>query len=367
MSALPGPVADVAHPRPDLPAFRIPDGAEAAGPPEEFGRARDDVRLLVAAADGLRHRRFPELPDELRAGDLLVLNTSATLPAALDAEREDGRPVLVHVSAAPSSSQWLVELRHADSSGPALEHRPGDHIELPDGVELTLGAGFPDPTAPMPRIRRCTVTPPTEPIAYLERVGRPIGYSYLRRRYPLAAYQTVYGRTPGSAEMASAGRPFTADLLVELITRGVTIAPVLLHAGVSSPEVGEPPLPERFAVPAETARLVRAARRAGSRIVAVGTTVVRALESAADPAGTVRAAAGETDLVLGPQRPARVVDGLVTGLHAPKASHLRLLQAVAGAELVELAYAAAVERRYRWHEFGDSTLFLPPGPAERSR
>jgi S-adenosylmethionine:tRNA ribosyltransferase-isomerase len=353
-------------PRPDLPEFRIPDGAEATGPPEAFGRSRDDVRLLVAATDGLRHRRFPNLLDELQAGDLLVLNTSATLPAALDGARIDGRPVLVHVSAAASPTQWLVEIRQPDSSGPDLDHRPGDRIVLPDDVELTLGSGFPDPTAPMPRIRRAAVAPATDPIAYLGRVGRPIGYSYLGRRYPLAAYQTVYGRVPGSAEMASAGRPLTAELLVELITRGVTIAPVVLHAGVSSPEAGEPPLPERFAVPAETARLVRGARRAGHRIVAVGTTVVRALESVADAAGTVRAGAGETDLVLGPQRPARVVDGLVTGLHAPEASHLRLLQAVAGADLVDLAYAAAVQRRYRWHEFGDSTLFLPPPFGERT-
>ncbi|TMC46937.1 MAG: S-adenosylmethionine:tRNA ribosyltransferase-isomerase, partial [Chloroflexi bacterium] len=178
-------------------------------------------------------------------------------------------------------------------------------------------------------------------------------------RYPLSDHQTVYATEPGSAEMASAGRPFTAPLLVRLVARGVAVAPIVLHAGVSSPELHEPPLPERFAVPASTARLVEATAATGRRVVAVGTTVVRALETVAGVDGRVRPARGWTDLVLGPDRPARVVTGLVTGLHAPEASHLLLLEAVAGAGLVGAAYRAAIERGYLWHEFGDSTLFLP--------
>jgi S-adenosylmethionine:tRNA ribosyltransferase-isomerase len=342
-----------------LPEFAIPPGGEATGPPEARGLRRDQVRLLVARPGSVDHHRFADLPHALRPGDLLVVNTSATLPAAVDAHRLDGSPVVVHVSSAASPVEWLVEVRRPDGTGPDRRHTPGDALFLPEGVRLILGAGYPDAGGQRPRLRRARLSQPIEPVSYLTRVGRPIGYAYLTDRYPLANYQTVYGRDPGSAEMASAGRPFTAELLVELMARGVTVAPVLLHAGVSSPEAGEPPLPERFAVPVDTARLVRSARRAGRRVVAVGTTVVRALESAADPAGVVRPAAGETQLVLGPGRPARVVTGLVTGLHAPEASHLRLLQAVAGAELVEQAYAAAVDRHYLWHEFGDSTLFLP--------
>jgi S-adenosylmethionine:tRNA ribosyltransferase-isomerase len=345
-----------------LPAFAIPDGAEAAGPPEERNLRRDQVRLLVARPGSVAHRRFSDVVDELEPGDLVVVNTSATLPAAVDVRWEDGTPAVVHLSGVRSPTDWLVEVRLPDGSGPDRRHARGDNLLLPDGVELTLGAGYPDPAALSPRLRRAVVHPATDATSYLPRVGRPIGYSYLRGRHPLAAFQTVYAREPGSAEMASAGRPFTTELLVSLMARGVTVAPVVLHAGVSSPEAGEPPLPEWFRVPADTARLVRSARHAGRRIVAVGTTVVRALESAADPVGTVRATSGETDLVLGPAHPARVVTGLVTGLHAPEASHLRLLQAVAGVELVEQAYAAAVERRYLWHEFGDSTLFLPSRP-----
>jgi S-adenosylmethionine:tRNA ribosyltransferase-isomerase len=137
------------------------------------------------------------------------------------------------------------------------------------------------------------------------------------------------------------------------------VLPLVLHTGVSSPEVHEPPSPERFAVPEVTARLVTATRRAGGRVVAVGTTVTRALETATGDDGRTRAAEGWTDLVLGPDRPARAVTGLVTGLHAPEASHLLLLEAVAGVDLVRRAYDAAVAERYLWHEFGDSMLFLP--------
>jgi S-adenosylmethionine:tRNA ribosyltransferase-isomerase len=195
--------------------------------------------------------------------------------------------------------------------------------------------------------------------AYLNRVGRPIRYSYVTSEHPASEYQTVFAREPGSAEMPSAARPFTDKLVTDLVTRGITLAPVLLHTGVSSQDAGEPPQPERFAVPPATARLVNATATWGGRVVAVGTTVTRALESAAGPDGLVRAKSGWTDLVLGEAHPARVVTGLVTGWHAPGASHLQLLQAVAGADLVRTAYAEALRERYLWHEFGDSALLLP--------
>ncbi|HEY7009185.1 MAG TPA: S-adenosylmethionine:tRNA ribosyltransferase-isomerase, partial [Jatrophihabitantaceae bacterium] len=178
-------------------------------------------------------------------------------------------------------------------------------------------------------------------------------------RYSAAAYQTVFAREPGSAEMPSAGRPFTAALVTELVSRGIVVAPILLHTGVSSQDAGEPPQPERFRVPEPTARLVNLTRAWGNRVVAVGTTVTRALESAADRDGVVCDRSGWTDLVLGPDRPARVVGGLITGWHAPGASHLQLLEAVAGAPLVDRAYTEALRAGYLWHEFGDSCLLLP--------
>jgi S-adenosylmethionine:tRNA ribosyltransferase-isomerase len=196
-------------------------------------------------------------------------------------------------------------------------------------------------------------------VAYLERWGRPIRYAYLPAPFPLADYQTVFAREPGSAEMPSAGRPFTTELVTDLVTRGIGIAPITLHTGVSSQDAGEPPQPERYAVPETTARAVNLARAWGGRVVAVGTTATRALESAADRTGLVRGRTGWTDLVLGQDRPALVVNGLITGWHAPGASHLDLLAAVAGADLVDRAYEEAVRARYLWHEFGDSCLLLP--------
>lgn len=348
--------------RPATPAtrFALPPGSEASAPPERRGLARDGVRLLVARPGSVTHHRFRDLPGLLEPGDLVVVNTSATLPAAVPgARRADGRPAPVHVSTELDDGAWVVELRRVDGAGPDLHVRPGERLPLPGGVTLLLTEPYPDRAAEATRLWRAAVTPPTAAAAYLARHGRAIGYGYLAERYPLADHQTVFATQPGSAEMASAGRPFSAPLVVRLLARGVTMAPIVLHTGVSSPELHEPPAPERFAVPEVTARLVESARGAGRRVVAVGTTVVRALESAAAPDGSVRAASGWTNLVLGPDRPARVVTGLVTGLHAPEASHLLLLEAVAGPGLVGEAYDAAVRERYLWHEFGDSMLFLP--------
>jgi len=335
--------------------FELPGTLEASGPPP----ARDRVRLLVAGHAGIQHARFDEFGSFLRPGDLLVVNTSATLAAAVDGRRADGRGVTVHFSTALDDGAWLVELRPpVNATGPLCDVTAGERVELPDGVLLTvLGPADPDEVAP--RLWRASVAVEGGVVGFLARAGRPIRYGYVPDPYPLSEYQTVFARRPGSAEMPSAGRPFTAEIVTDLVIGGVGVAPVLLHTGVSSQEVGEAPLPEHFEVPPPTARLVNAARAAGGRIVAVGTTVTRALESAADPDGTVHARAGWTELILGPLRPARVVGGLVTGWHAPGASHLQLLQAVAGPELVGHAYAAALRHRYLWHEFGDSCLLLP--------
>jgi S-adenosylmethionine:tRNA ribosyltransferase-isomerase len=339
--------------------FALPADGEATEPPEARGLDRDEVRLLVARAGGVTHHRFRGLPELLAPGDLVVVNTSATVPAAVHASRPDGTEVPVHVSTVLDDGSWVVELRLPDGSGPDLTGAAGDELRLPESLRLTLREGWPDTTARAPRLRRAQPSRPVHPWDLLARHGRPVTYGYLRSRPPLEAYQTVFGDEPGSAEMASAGRPFTAELVLRLALRGIPVAPVTLHAGVSSPELHEPPMPERFRVPAGTARLVEATREAGGRVVAVGTTVTRALESAVDAVGRVRAARGWTSLVLGPDRPAAVVTGLISGLHAPEASHLLLLEAVAGPDLVRSAYEQAVAERYLWHEFGDSTLLLP--------
>ncbi|HZI98639.1 MAG TPA: S-adenosylmethionine:tRNA ribosyltransferase-isomerase [Actinomycetales bacterium] len=342
--------------------FVLPEGSDATDPPEHRGLARDGVRLLTAGPEGVRHGRFHDLPGLLDPGDLVVVNTSPTLPAALAGTDQARGTVTVHVSAALDDATWVVEVRRDDGSGPDLDRPDGERLRLPGGVVLTLGRGYPT-HGPHSRLRASAVSPPTSLAPYLAEHGRPVTYGYLRGTYPLSDYQTVYATDPvwgnGSAEMASAGRPFTDALLTRLMAHGVAVAPVELHAGVSSPELHEPPSPERFVVPEATAALVRGTRAAGRRVVAVGTTVVRALEAATGPDGVTRADCGWTDLVLSRERGVRAVSGLVTGLHAPEASHLLLLEAVAGTDLVARAYEAAVAERYRWHEFGDSMLFLP--------
>jgi S-adenosylmethionine:tRNA ribosyltransferase-isomerase len=331
-----------------MQGFTLPDELAATRPPER----RDRVRMLVARPDGVAHAQFADLGAFLAPGDLVVVNTSATIAAAVDGTRRDGRIATVHFSTALDDGTWLVEVRPAENAtGPVADASAGERIALPAGVIVTLRES-------RGRLWRAQVGVEGNVLDYLTRHGRPVTYAYVKGRWPLDAYQTVFAREPGSAEMPSAGRPFTSDLVTELVTAGVSVAPITLHTGVSSLEEGEPPLPERYRVPRATARLVNLTRASGGRIVAVGTTVTRALETVAHVDGWVGPRSGWTDLVLGPDHPARVVDGLITGWHAPGASHLRLLEAVAGADLVAAAYQEALRHRYLWHEFGDSCLLL---------
>jgi S-adenosylmethionine:tRNA ribosyltransferase-isomerase len=345
--------------------FTLPPELAATEQPEQRGLARDEVRLLVAEAGRkVRHATFRNLAAFLRPGDLVVVNTSATRASAVDGLRADGRPVTVHVShQVPHGDEWVVELRSPGGGSRIHDARAGELLDLPRGVAATLRAAHPDPSRRSgSRLWLARIPVEGGVPGWLERVGRPITYGYLRARPPLSAYQTVFARDPGSAEMPSAGRPFSARVLAALARSGVATAEVTLHTGVSSAESGEPPLAEWYRVPAGTAQQVTTARAGGGRVIAVGTTVARALESTADPDGRLSPTSGWTDLVLGPDRAPRVVDGLITGWHEPDASHLLLLEAVAGPELVGHAYAAALAARYRWHEFGDSCLLLPRTP-----
>jgi S-adenosylmethionine:tRNA ribosyltransferase-isomerase len=332
-------------------AFDLPPKLEATEPPPE----RDHVRMLVASRAGIRHSRFLDLPDLLEPGDLLVVNTSATLPAALPSSGG----LRVHLSTPlpqpPGRSwpddgheRWVVELR--DGMAPHRGGRAGERLALPAGGQVELLA----PYLGGRRLWAARLRLP-EPLAdYLARHGEPIRYRHLPEPRQLADFQTIFATEPGSAEMPSAGRPFSERVLERLEARGITVATIVLHTGVSSLERGEAPYPERFRVPAGTAAAVNAA----ARVIAVGTTVVRALETAADEDGTVHAAEGWTRLVIGPEHGVRVVGGILTGWHDPDASHLLMLEAIAGRPLVERSYEAALADGYRWHEFGDSHLLL---------
>ncbi len=339
--------------------FVLPPDRIASAPPEVLGLRRDQVRLLVADSRGVTHSRFDRLVDHLSPGDLLVVNTSQTMPAAVKGSL-DGASLGVHFSSLHEDGNWSIELRQPDNTGPILDHSPGDTVSLASG-SLTLLYPESGQDAGEVRLWRARVDVPGTVRRFLRRHGKPIRYAYIPDEWPLSAYQTVfadYCTWPASSEMASAARPFTKHLVADLRRAGVLIAPISLHAGVSSLEAHEPPRPEPFVVPPKTANAVNAARRSDRRVIAVGTTVTRALETVAAPDGTLQARQGWTNLVLGPDRPARTIDGLITGWHPPEASHLQLLEAVVGPDLVTKAYEAALESNYQWHEFGDSSLLV---------
>ena len=343
-------------------SFELRPDLEAHEPPEARGAGRDDVRLLVSrtAAGELSEHAFAGLPDLLLPGDLMVVNNSATIPAAVAVRSSlaEAGPLAVHFSTALPTGEWLIELRSGQepSTRPLAGGIRGLQLELPGGAELRLTDRF---TQRLWLARLSTAV-----IPYLLRHGQPIRYSYVPRPWPIAAYQTVFATVPGSAEMPSAARPFTPEIVTRLVSRGVAVAPITLHTGVSSLEGGEDPYPESYDVPAPTARLVNLTRRSGGRVIAAGTTVVRALESAAltDQAvtdGPVAASAGWTSHVVTRATGVAVVDGLLTGLHEPLSTHLWMLAAFADDALLNRCYQAAADGGYLWHEFGDVHLLLP--------
>ena len=350
--------------------FQVSDELAAHEPPEVRGLARDQVRLMVSrmSDDVITHTRFFDLPDYLDPGDVVVVNTSATINAALDAEREtldgDNSDVVLHLSTPLSGTQWVVELRQHSAKGtsPLLDAEAGELLRLPAGGTAILVAPYlPDPSVfPGGNVRLwiAELTLPDHAVTYTARYGMPIRYGYVPKPWPLSYYQTVFSGESGSAEMPSAGRGFTQEIVERLRRKRVRITPVLLHTGVSSLEADEPPYPERYRVPDLTAVAVNSAHSRGARVVAVGTTVVRALETVSDASGHVRSDQGWTDVVITPERGLHVVDAILTGLHEPRASHLAMLEALAGRDHLALAYDAALKQHYLWHEFGDLHLII---------
>lgn len=351
----------------DVLDFELPPQLEANEPPEARGLARDEVRLMVSqrATDTVIHTRFTELPQFLHAGDVLVINTSGTLNAALNVTRADGTPLVLHLSTHLPADVWVVELRQpaANATQPFRAARAGETLMLPAGGAATLLAPYSTdrsvpPTTDGVRLCLATLNLPLEPQPYLARYGFPIRYSYVNASWPSEYYQTVYATEIGSAEMPSAGRAFTAELITRLVAQGVQIVPLLLHTGVASLEEHEPPYEEWYRVPLPTAQRINMARAAGNRIIAVGTTVVRALETVGDHTGAVHPGEGWTREIITPQRGVHVVDGLLTGLHEPRATHLAMLEAIAGRQHLQVTYAEALRQRYLWHEFGDLHLIV---------
>jgi S-adenosylmethionine:tRNA ribosyltransferase-isomerase len=331
---------------------------EAHAPAEMRGTGRDDVRLLVSNGEHhVTHATFRDLPSHLRAGDALVVNTSATIPAAIPGVTQHGLVLRLHFSTELPGGLWLVEARLpvGETTRPFADDLTDVDVTLAGGGHLRLVDRFGESR------RLWLATPRLDPtvLEYLARHGEPIRYQHAPGAWPLAAYQQIFGHEPGSAEMPSAARPFTPDVVVDLVRRDVTLTTICLHAGVSSLEAHEMPYPERYRVPQATAAHLNAVHQAGGRVIAVGTTVVRAVETATDTHGVIHPASGWTDLVVTPERGVYAVDGLLTGWHEPQATHLLMLEAIAGRTALERAYREAHNHGYLWHEFGDSHLLLP--------
>lgn len=355
--------------------FELPAELEAGEPPEARGLRRDEVRLMVSYLDDdtVVHSSFTDLPRFLQAGDALVVNTSGTMNAALPASYTDGTPLTVHLSTHLPADLWIVELRSPSGNEPVLDGKAGETLTLPEGASIVLQTPYlakkrGQGEGPN-RLWISTLNLPVGLDEYLDRHGSPIRYRYVRESWPAGYYQTVYATEVGSAEMPSAGRAFTPELITRLVANGVQVLPLVLHTGVASLEDDEPPYEEFYRVPATTAGAINAARTAGRRVVAVGTTVVRALETVTDEYGVIHPGEGWTDVFITPERGVRSVDAMLTGLHEPRSTHLSMLEALAGHASVcplattgrnhlEVAYAEALDNGYLWHEFGDLHLML---------
>lgn len=354
---------------------------------------RDQSRLLVAPRPGgpFQHRVFRDLPGLMRAGDVLVVNESRVLPVRLLGAKPTGaraevlllRPLGEDRPAEAGDTDAADgdarrESCGADAGGndgggsPADSHlwealvRPGGKLKPGRTVEVApdLVVHIVDSTPDHGRIVRVE-TPLTVEKA-LERHGRVPLPPYLRRRdepVDRARYQTVYARTPGSVAAPTAGLHFTPELMDALEAGGVPIARVTLHVGVATfrpagPSGGDPrgPGEERYHVPREAAARVAAARAGGGRVWAVGTTVARTLESAADGTGRVRAGGGTTDLFIRPPYDFQVVDALITNFHLPHSTLLMLVAAFAGHERTMDAYREAIGQGYRFYSYGDAMV-----------
>lgn len=349
-----------------LPAsfdFVLPPELEAVAPAELRGLRRDEVRLMVSnyQTDVIDHDHFYHLDDYLQRGDVLVINTSGTMNASLPTQRADGTPLRLHLSTQLNECQWVVELRLVEdkaATSPFFFAEAGETVSLPNGALAVLHEPY--AVASEQRIRLWVASLDLGELGlddYLIQFGVPIRYQYVQDQFPSHYYQTVYANEMGSAEMPSAGRAFTPELITRLVAKGVQIAPIILHTGVASLEADEPPYAEYYEVSAETAELVNQARQAGRRIIAVGTTAVRALETVTQD-GITEAGTGWTELVITPERDLQAVNGMLTGFHEPRATHLAMLTALAGQSHIELTYQAALNERYLWHEFGDLHLIL---------
>jgi S-adenosylmethionine:tRNA ribosyltransferase-isomerase len=316
---------------------------------------RDGARLCVVerASGRITHTTVARLGAHLNPGDLLVVNSSRTLPAALVVTRDTGERVQLRPGAI-RVGEWDALAVETGAPHHNVQLRRGEILRAPSGLLLHVLSERAD----APLLWRMAFLN-GDPIETLLRDGEPIRYSYVPDPVSLEHYQTVYAGIPGSMETPSAGRHLTWEVLGDLRDHGVGVTDITLHCGLSSfqddaADLTKPLIEEQFELRPDAADVINGA----SRVIAVGTSVIRTLETAAGDDGTVRPMRGWTRLVITPSTRLRVVDALLTGLHEPPATHLDMLAALLDERLLERAYAEVRERGYLWHEFGDAMLIV---------
>lgn len=343
--------------------FTLPDSLSAKEPPERRGIPRDRVRLMVIDRHTFQveHSRFDRVGEFLNRGDLLVFNSSRTLPATLTGiERQTGLRLQIRLAQRLPNQDWLALLVCESGEPFACGLRSGMQIDF--GRDLTATVG--DRDSQIPRLWQLRFSQSgTKLLDLLYQLGQPIRYEYVASAWGLDDYQTVYAKEPGSAEMPSAGRAFTWQRLFDLKRRGIETTQIVLHTGLSSYlddelDAQHPASEEEYFISEAAAQKINQARIAGKRVIAIGTTVVRALESVVAATGRVQAGHSYTRLHIHANHRLQAVDGLLTGLHEPEASHLDLLTAFLPASVIQSAYQSAIAQSYLWHEFGDVNLII---------
>lgn len=346
---------------PSVIQFDLPQYLACPTPTEERNLERDEVRLLVSTNSGeIEHTTFNHFPSFLQEGDVLVVNTSATIPAALPVSLPGGRQGRLHISSKLNNGKWLIEIREISGTKTKRWHEgeEGMVFQLPSGTSATLKQRFYKNDQWLHLwVVEFNLHQPMQ--TYLAANARPIQYEKLDRQYPLSYYQAFFSFHPGSSEMPSAGRGFTPGIIERLLKKGVALAPVILHTGVSSLEENETPYPEYMEIDPVSTSIINTAKRQGRRIIAVGTTAIRAIETAVNNEGSLLPYRGSTELFIDESYTMKIIDGLLTGFHEPKASHLNMLQSVGGFDHIDKAYQEAIKAGYYWHQFGDLHLILP--------
>ncbi|MFK7936460.1 MAG: S-adenosylmethionine:tRNA ribosyltransferase-isomerase [Saprospiraceae bacterium] len=344
----------------DIINFNLPNHLACPKPTELRNISRDDVRLLVTSDNGVEeHTYFRNFTDYLKAGDVLVVNTSATQLAAFPIVLPNGKKGRIHFSTQMNNTEWLAEIR-VIKGNKTVRWQAGEVnmvFELAAGLTIQLKSNFYE-SRTMLNLWRVEIKTVRDFQSYRNEYGQPIRYENLDKPYPLDYFQTFFSFHAGSSEMPSAGRGFTPELIDKLLQKGVVFAPILLHTGVSSLEENESPYPEYFEVNPITAAILNHAKSNDNRIISVGTTAIRAVESATNEVGKVISQKGHTNLYIKSDYQMKTVNSLLTGFHEPKASHLHMLQALAGVRHIARAYTAAIDHAYYWHQFGDLHLIL---------